>query len=104
MPQRRPLNPGKIETDQGYEEPMRKAVSVPPQVHEVAKGGGAEQQERNAESNGSQQKGIMDEVGRVPFSRRTQRSRVFHRLRGIGYRVFHVRASLDTMTTGRFSR
>ena len=81
---------------------MRKAVSSPPQVHEVADGRGAEQYERNAESHGSQQKKILAEACRPPFSRKAHRSRVFHRLRRIDYRVFHVRASLDT-TIGRFS-
>ena len=42
---------------------MRKAVLGPPHVREVADGRGAEQDQRKAESNGSQQNGTMAKAG-----------------------------------------
>jgi hypothetical protein len=68
VPQHRFLKPGKIETDQGYEKSVRKVIPRPPQVHEVSNGRGAEQHERNAESDGSKQEKILAEAGCLPFS------------------------------------
>ena len=51
---------------------MGKAVPVPPQVPEVAEDGSAEQDEENAESNGSQQEWIIAEPSRLRARERTQ--------------------------------
>jgi hypothetical protein len=48
------LEPGEIETHQRDEKAMRKSISVPPQVPEVAEDGSGEQDEKNAECDRSQ--------------------------------------------------
>jgi hypothetical protein len=49
------LKPSQIETDERNQKSMRKSISVPPQIYEVASNRRAEQDERDSQSKDSQQ-------------------------------------------------
>ena len=102
LPQRGPLKPGEIETDQRDQKSMRKAISVPPQVPEVAEDGSAEQDEKNAESNRREQDGSMAQTGHCRTSGEARVICGLHRLRRINERVFQAPTSPNS-TAAQFT-
>jgi hypothetical protein len=102
LPQRGPLQPGEVQTDQRHEESMGKAISVPPQVPEVAEDGSAEQDEKNAESNRREQDGSMAQTGHCRTSGEARVICGLHRLRRINERVFQAPTSPNS-TAAQFT-